>query len=145
VAGVQHPAPTLLCVVNSAPATVSVSAPYATPVFAGRNLLPPSLRTQLWALLYTQVTQADGASHRNVLLGRLRLTQKERPHGSLLPAGVAGATWPRGGIEAILKALALPADSPLSVIVVETLEDIGSLADPMGVTLAMCASCAHHH
>jgi hypothetical protein len=132
VAGVQHPAPTLLCVVSSAPATVSISAPYATPVFAGRNLLPPSPRTQLWALLYTQVTQADGASRRNVLLGRLRLTQKERLHESLLSVTVAGVSWSRGGIEAILEALGLPADSPLSVIVVETLGDIGNLADPMG-------------
>jgi hypothetical protein len=59
VAGVQHPAPSLLCLVNS--------APYATPTFTGRNLLPASPRTQLWALLYTQVQQADGASQRNVL------------------------------------------------------------------------------
>lgn len=132
VAGVQHPAPSLLCLVNSAPATVGVSAPYATPTFTGRNLLPASPRTQLWALLYTQVQQADGASQRNVLLGRRRLTREGLHQKPLLPAGLAGAVWPRTGIEEILAALALPPGSPLSVIVVETIGDLGDLDDPMG-------------
>jgi len=35
VAGVQHPAPPLLCLVSSQPTIVGVTAPYATPVFAG--------------------------------------------------------------------------------------------------------------
>jgi hypothetical protein len=131
-AGVQHPAPTLLCLVNSAPVTVSVSAPYATPTFAGRNLLPANPRTQLWALLYTQVQQADGASQRNVLLGRSRLNREGLHQKPVLPVGLAGAEWTRNGIGGILAALALPASSPLSVIVVETLGEIGNLDDPMG-------------
>ena len=131
-AGVQHPAPTLLCLVNSAPATVSVSAPYATPTFAGRNLLPANPRTQLWALLYTQVQQADGASRRNVLLGRSRLNREGLHQKPVLPVGLAGAEWTRNGIGEILTALALPASSPLSVIVVETLGEVGNLEDPMG-------------
>ena len=44
VAGVQHPAPPLLGVVSSLPATIGVSAPYATPAFAGRSLLPSQPR-----------------------------------------------------------------------------------------------------
>jgi hypothetical protein len=132
VAGVQHPAPPLLGLVNSLPASVSVSAPYAAPVFAGRNLLPAPPHTELWALLYAQVTQADGASQRNVLLGRLRLTADGLRQKQALSAGMAGAFWRRATIEALLKVLALPPGSPLSVVVVESLGDVGHLADPLG-------------
>ena len=107
VAGVQHPAPPLLCEVNSQPTTVTVSAPYATPVFTGRNLLPAVPRSRLWALLYTQVTQADGASQRNVLLDRIRLTP-DGLHELQLIAGIVGATWSRAPIEELLASLALP-------------------------------------
>ena len=131
VAGVQHPAPPLLCEVNSQPTTVTVSAPYATPVFTGRNLLPAVPRSRLWALLYTQVTQADGASQRNVLLDRIRLTPDGLHELQLMP-GIVGATWSRAPIEELLASLALPPTSPLSLIVVEALGDIGDLADPMG-------------
>jgi hypothetical protein len=134
VAGVQHPAPLLVPLVGSFTASVSVSASYAKPTFNGRNLLPSPARTQLWALLYAQVTQADGASQRNVLLGRLPLRrEREGPLKVLFTvAGVAGAFWQRSQIEAILAALALPAQSPLSVIVVETFHDLGDLFDPLG-------------
>jgi hypothetical protein len=133
VAGVQHPAPPLLCQVSSLPATVSINASFATPVFAGRNLLPPNPVTQLWALLYAQVTQADGLSERNVLLDRRRLTLEEGPPGiSPLGRGSRLTSWPRTQIEGSLAALALPANSPLSVLVAEMLPDLGNLADPLG-------------
>jgi len=132
VAGVQHPAPALLGLVSSQPEIVGVSAPYATPVFAGRSLLPPAPRTELWTMLYAQVTQADRIGQRNVLLGRTRLTRQGLHQRPLLPPGLAGALWPRNEIEAILADLALPASTPLSVIVVETLGDVGSLQDPLG-------------
>jgi hypothetical protein len=76
VAGVQHPAPPLLSTVSSQPASIAVAAPYATPVFAGRNLLPGVPHTQIWVLLYAQVTQADSASQRNVLLDRRLLIRE---------------------------------------------------------------------
>jgi hypothetical protein len=133
VAGVQHPAPPLLPIVNGLPASVSVTAPYATPVFTGRNLLPSRPRSQLWALLYAQVTQADGASQRNVLLDRLGLTRNDAVLKKFgLPPGLAGAIWSRPVIVAILTALALPGNSPLSIVVVETLPDLGNLEDPLG-------------
>jgi hypothetical protein len=134
VAGVQHPAPPLLASVNSAPASISVSAPYATPTFNGQNLLPVVPRTQLWGLLYAQVTQADAASQRNVLLDRLRLTNDRDKvlQGRLTVRGIAGALWSRPNIEKILAALALPTKSPLSIVVVETFHDLGNLADPLG-------------
>lgn len=133
VAGVQHPAPPLLCQVSSLPATVSVNASFATPVFAGRNLLPPNPVTQLWALLYAQVTQADGLSERNVLLDRRRLTLEEGPPGiPPLGRGSRLTSWPRTQIEGSLAALALPNNAPLSVLVAEMLPDLGNLADPLG-------------
>jgi hypothetical protein len=140
VAGVQHPAPALLCQVSSLPADIIVTAPYATPVFVGRNLLPTPPRTQLWALLYGQVTQADGASQRNVLLDRLIAIEPARQAGNAgfpiqlnpLVHGTAAAFWPRPQVEAILASLALPPNLPLSVLVVETLPDLGHLGDPLG-------------
>jgi hypothetical protein len=131
VAGVQHPAPPLLASVKSLPATVSVSAPYATPTFNGQNLLPVPPRTQLWGLLYAQVTQADGASQRNVLLDRQLLTNKEL-EGLFDVRGIAGALWQRPNIVKILTALALSTKSPLSIVVVETFHDLGNLGDPLG-------------
>lgn len=140
VAGVQHPAPVLMCEVSSLASFVAVTAPYAMPVFAGRNLLPMPPHTQLWVLLYGQVTQADGASQRNVLLDR-RLAN-ERPSdqgGAGLPStfmrlarGTALSVWQRPQIQSILASLALPPDLPLSVLVVETLPALGELADPLG-------------
>ncbi len=133
VAGVQHPAPPLLPVVSSMPETILISASYATPVFSGRNLLPARPRSQLWALLYAQVTQADGASQRNVLLSRLVLERTDETERLMtLTSGMAGGAWARSQIEALLAGLALPADAPLSALVVETLPDIGELADPLG-------------
>ena len=133
VTGVQHPAPTLLCLVSSQPTKIAVTAPYAAPVFAGRNLLPRIPRTQLWALLYAQVTQADGASRRNVLLDRLLLSFNEGdPEFPPLGRGMGLKTWLRSDVQRILAALALPANAPLSVLVVEMQPDLGGLADPVG-------------
>ena len=130
----QHPAPPLLPSVSSIANSISVSASYATPTFNGRNLLPSPPRTQLWALLYAQVTQADGASQRNVLLGRLLLnSDRQGPlKDRLTVSGLAGTFWQRSQIEASLAALALPAQSPLSFIVVETFHDLGEIFDPLG-------------
>jgi hypothetical protein len=130
VAGVQHPAPPLLPVVRSVPASVTVSASYAVSTFNGRNLLPSTPRTQLWVLLYAQVTQADGAMQRNVLLDRLQLTRDLT--GELYFLSPASAHWRRSKIRAILAALALPAQSPLSFVVVETFHDLGKISDPLG-------------
>jgi hypothetical protein len=133
VAGVQHPAPALLPVVNSEPTFISVSAPYATPVFSGRNLLPNTPRSQLWALLYAQVTQADDAHQRNILLDRVRLGRRDNLGEALVAArGIGAATWARSSLDAILAALALPPNAPLSTVVVETLPNIANLEDPLG-------------
>ncbi|HTH99604.1 MAG TPA: hypothetical protein VL752_01555 [Acidisoma sp.] len=133
VAGVMHPPPTLLASVNSLPTSIGVSAPYAKPVFGGRSLMQSPPLTQLWGLLYAQVTQADGGSQRNVLLDRLRLGKNDRRElVQLIGTDSAGGLWERATIQEILAMLALPPTSPLSVIVVETFKDVGNIADPLG-------------
>lgn len=66
--GIQHPAPTLTCVVNRDENKLWVNAPYATAVFDGRNVTADPPRTQLWGLLYAQARQADNLDTRNILL-----------------------------------------------------------------------------
>ncbi len=66
--GIQHPAPILLCNVNRDDEKLFVTAPYAQAVYKGRNVTANPPRTQLWALLYAQVKQADNKDYRNVLL-----------------------------------------------------------------------------
>ena len=73
LAGVQHPAPTLLCSVNRDNEKLYVSAPYAVSIFNGKNVTSNPPRTQLWALLYAQVKQADNKDYRNVLLDEKKL------------------------------------------------------------------------
>jgi hypothetical protein len=66
--GIQHPAPVLLCNVNRDEEKLYVTAPYAQAVYKGKNVTSDPPRTQLWALLYAQVKQADNKDFRNVLL-----------------------------------------------------------------------------
>lgn len=66
--GIQHPAPTLTCVVNRDQDKAYVTAPYAVAVFNGKNVTSDPPRTQLWCLLYAQVKQADGKDYLNILL-----------------------------------------------------------------------------
>lgn len=69
VTGMQHPAPTLLCLVDrDNSGTFSVSAHYAKTVLNGKNITMDPPRTSLHAALYAQVRQADGFAFRNILL-----------------------------------------------------------------------------
>jgi hypothetical protein len=45
-----------------------VTAPYAVTVHGGKNVTADPPRTELWALLYAQVKQADDKDFRNILL-----------------------------------------------------------------------------
>ncbi len=71
--GIQHPAPALTCTVNRDNQILNVSAPYAVAVFNGKNVTADPPRTELWALLYAQVKQADNADFRNILLDDKKL------------------------------------------------------------------------
>jgi len=140
VTGVQHPAPVLMCTAARQPTAITVSAPYALPVFGGQNLTPVPPRSEMWVLLYAQVMQADGADYRNILLSRkaARLSDKrfnnERFNFSAM--GLPGYSfWDETEVEALLGALGLPVNSPLSVLAVEVLPEIGRRGDPLGGNL----------
>lgn len=78
-------------------------------------------------MLYTQVTQTDGASQRNILIGRMlgsvmtvttpgvppALSPNREPRGSV--------TFQQTQIAAMLGLLGLPATAPLSALAVEIL------------------------
>lgn len=68
VTGLQHPAPTLTCMVDRDEEKLTVAAPYAVAVFKGKNVTAEPPRTQLCCLLYAQVKQADNLDYRNILL-----------------------------------------------------------------------------
>jgi hypothetical protein len=136
VTGVQHPCPPLDCEAARTPEELLVSATFATPVFDGRGLLPPTPATVLWALLYTQVTQVDGADRRNVLIGRkqgwfTREKYRRREEVDL----AASVRWSRDEVVAALGALGLPGDSPLSVLAVELVPEAERVPDPVGTDL----------
>jgi hypothetical protein len=136
VKGMQHPAPALMCNafrVNTPKPTASrivVTAPFATPVFADQKLTrfdQGDPRTRLWVLLYAQVAQADGRSHRNVLFARAPATPRLEMTalGSIRPVTTRDlfgvAEFNPAQVQRALAVLALPADTPLSALVVELL------------------------
>ncbi len=87
VAGLQHPAPTLTCMLNHDENEISVNAPYAIAVFNGKNVTASPPHTSIWALLYAQVKQADGLDYRNILLNEMELKpQAKRSFRELIPA-----------------------------------------------------------
>ena len=80
VTGVQHPAPTLFCTCERTQNGLIVEAPYLIAVLNGKNVTHDPPRTELWALLYAQVKQADGKDFRNMLLEdrKLRLARRNQ-------------------------------------------------------------------
>jgi hypothetical protein len=132
VAGIQHPPPALTCTTWRNAAGVSATAPYATTVLNGQpalNLQRGDPQTALWFMLYAQVTQTDGQSQRNILLGRqLARLLPQTVGGKLVTTPHSQNREPRGTasftavtIEATLALLGLPANSPLSLLCVEVL------------------------
>ncbi|WGK65307.1 hypothetical protein [Croceiramulus getboli] len=76
--GIQHPAPALNIIPNRDEKKLWVKAPYATAVHQGKNVTADPPRTELWALLYAQVKQADGLDYRNILLDDRPLSWRVR-------------------------------------------------------------------
>ena len=139
VAGVQHPAPALVCSVRRYTSGITASAPYASPVYDGANLRPLDPRTELWMLLYTQVWRADRSGQQNVLLGR-RIAELDRKNleeaafrQRLDAAGTA--RWTQGEVASLLTAVGMGTDSSLSVLAVEILPGTNRAADPLGTDL----------
>ncbi len=142
VAGVQHPAPTLSCFAHrmlppegpagafEPPPLIVVTASYATAVYGDQKLtsaVAGDPRTRIWVMLYAQVMQADGSTWRNVLLGRKFAWPQfdQNPTSDLKRSSkrdvLGRAEFELKGVEAVLANLALPPDSPLSVLAVELL------------------------
>jgi hypothetical protein len=141
VNGVQHPAPTLKCLVDRTPDGISVTAQYALALFNGRNVTSKPPKTEIWCMLYAQVKQADAAQNRNILLSEARAQFVESQQFNLatflaerssLPdkfansfdvnldapaTGVAG--WSEGDIEQLLDQFDLAHTTGLSVLAVE--------------------------
>jgi len=112
------------------PARIVVTAPYATAVYADQKLTNAAAgdpRTRIWVMLYTQVMQADGSTWRNVLLGRKFAWPQfdQAQAGGLKRAStrdvLGRAEFELKAVENVLAGLALPTDSPLSVLAVELL------------------------
>ncbi|MBE7184149.1 MAG: hypothetical protein INR68_07050 [Methylobacterium mesophilicum] len=146
VAGIQHAPPPLACAVSRSKGRLTVSAAFAEPVRDGRPLRPTPPVTELWALLYAQVHQADDADRRNILLAVRRLDPPRRgrpPRGrngwaGADPARAGGdgrADWSSAEITATLDLLTLGPDAPLSCLVVETLPGEAPYPDPVGRNL----------
>jgi hypothetical protein len=141
LSGVQHPAPSLKCLVDRTADRLSVTAPHAVAVFGGRNVTSKPPKTELWAMLYAQVRQADGKGNRNLLLAetRLELVQQHVPEireflsrRELMAPRVANsvavnldapatgtAHWTEDQLDALLKQFDLSSATGLSVLVVE--------------------------
>jgi hypothetical protein len=133
--GVQHPAPELPCAVIAEPDDgVLVRAPYATPYLGLRRVLPLVPNTEIWAVLYARVTQADATTKRNIQidLRPLRVGRRRPDVPTIFP--VEGQTgWVGADVQAALQRAGLPPDIPLSVLAVEVLpEPNGSFSDPLG-------------
>lgn len=87
VSGLQHPAPTLICLLNRNEKVISVNSPYATAVYNGKNVTASPPHTSIWALLYAQVKQADGLDYRNILLNEMELKPlPQKSEKEMIPA-----------------------------------------------------------
>ena len=138
--GVQHPAPALFCTCQRNQTELVVEAPYALAVLNGRNITADPPRTEVWALLYAQVRQADDKDFRNILLDdrKLQLVPQARGRHELkgevvvaiqnrdAPRRAAGR-WSQQEIAAALRELGLPLDSSLSVLCVEMMPTLAAL------------------
>ncbi|MBA2459750.1 MAG: hypothetical protein H0V43_12465 [Gemmatimonadales bacterium] len=143
VAGIQHAPPPLACAVTRTKTRLTVSAAFAEPIHDGRSLRPTPPVTDLWALLYARVHQADDADRRNILLGTRRLDpprRQKRSRGKLnrvlgvdaaKAAADGKADWSGAEITASLALLTLGPDAPLSCLVVETLPGEVPYPDPV--------------
>jgi len=134
VAGVQHPPPPLVCQAARGADGIRVRAPFASSVLNGVDLRAFLPRTDLWAILYARVRQADGAAYRNVLLARKQLLA---PDPQLDPAVFEFAKRFGEGLfeaeatAAALRLFGLPSDEALTVLAAEMFADPKE-PDPLG-------------
>ena len=137
VAGVQHPAPPLVCQAARGKTAVLVRAPYATPVHEGRSVRPVLPQTQMWGLLYARARQADATAWRNVLLRRVQLSAPRLgndPEGAGARVLFAEGLFPLDEVRRELAQLGLPGDAPLTALATELFTEPAE-EDPLGAGL----------
>jgi hypothetical protein len=137
IAGVQHPAPPLICEAARGKTDILVRAPYASPVHQGRNLRPFTPATELWALLYARVRQVDAQAWRNIPLTRRRLLPRRTgddfvDYGARVLYGEA--LFPLDEVRGWLRQFTLPDDTPLTVLAAELFTGPAE-EDPFGADL----------
>src|SRR5262249_54857727 len=137
-----HPAPQLRCSVTRRMERVSVSEPFATAIWEGRDVLSFDPRSQLRSMLCAQIVQADGAAWRNILRmdarARINLPNPDLPH----PYAPALMQFSKDEILRRLSILGLPSDASLSGLF-ETLPVPGSqFVNPSAPTSVWSDSCA---
>jgi hypothetical protein len=136
VTGVQHPAPPLSCMVLRNSTGITVSAPFALPVLDGRPVQPLPPHSQIWVLLYAQAEQLDGATRRNILLGRKPAPWSRKTFEQSRASNEYGtATFGDAEIRLALAALGFHDSAPLSVLAIELLPNGTPVADPLGAQL----------
>jgi hypothetical protein len=142
VAGIQHSAPLLTCVAlrvrGGDQDDIVVTAPFATPVLKGQRLTNIGTRgepkTEMWFVVYAQIARADNAQMLNVLIARRQgVFDRERQSNSLRDFYAIGM-FANQEIQGRLRGMALPEDSPLSVLAVELLPggNPEKTVDPLG-------------
>jgi hypothetical protein len=136
VTGIQHPPPPLMCQAMRTPAQIVVNAPFAVPISNGKSYWTEPPLTQVWALLYAQVTQVDGTQRRNVLLGRARANIADLQLRGRSGSVYGFAIWDQAEIVARLGQLGLPPETGLSALAVELLPEPSMIfRDPLGSDL----------
>jgi hypothetical protein len=127
--GVQHPAPPLICSVMRNDDEIIASAAYAKAMYNGQDLNWPP-QTELWGLLYAQVTRVDGKDHRNVLLSRIKMNVLRNEYRTAQESGYG--KWMNQQVEELLNDYGLPAEVPLSCLIVELVPNNERDHDPLG-------------
>jgi hypothetical protein len=134
MSGVQHPAPPLICQAARNTSGVFVRAPFANSVLNGVNFRSFMQRTDLWALLYARVRQADAAAFRNVLLARIQLRiphEGNNPEVLGFPTLFGEGFFQTDAVSNALLRLGLPRDEALTVLAAEMFADPPE-QDPLG-------------
>jgi hypothetical protein len=134
VAGVQHPAPPLVCQAARSKTAVLLRAPFATAVWNGANYRPRVPTTDLWGLLYARVPQTDGAAWRNILLTRTRIFAPEggQEIDGISPLILYGeGVIPLNDVIGALGRLGLGPNTPLTALAAEMFGDPFE-QDPLG-------------
>jgi hypothetical protein len=146
VTGIKHPPPQLMCQAARTDNGIAIRAAFATPTLDGRHVRPFPPKTQLFALVYARVQQADALAWRHVLIaqtGLLPVPPGGPPPGNVIVAlpepNTPALLFGEGRIlveslEARLEGAGLRADADLAVLAVEVYTE-PTLQDPLGYDL----------